>query len=118
MHRPQLFRLVSKEADFSSAANLILAKPCSVLGRMKPGLKNTMCILTGIPLLAGPFAEFRAGNTAVRVFAWVSPPCVLPWMNKWTLGPVMGVSPRAGLHLETIHPKLIRSIYTIVYVRQ
>nr|GLL28011.1 hypothetical protein CR513_18697 [Ipomoea trifida] len=68
---------------------------------------------SGFPLL-----KLGARYTSIGILARVTPPCVLPGMNKRALGPVMRVSPRARLNLETIHPELISPIYPSIYIWQ
>ena len=85
---------------------------------MEPTLKHPMCILAEISSPTSPLAEIRAGNTAVMVFPRISPPCILSWMHEGALGPVMGVSSRAGANLEGEHPEFIGGVDAVLDVRE
>jgi hypothetical protein len=85
---------------------------------MKPALKNTMCIFTGITLPARPLSKLRTWNTTIVIFPGVTAPGVLPRVHKWALCPIMRVSPRARLDLKSIHSKLISSIHPILNIRK
>ncbi len=78
-----------KETDTAITACAILAKASTVLCWMEPTLEHAMSIFTHVTTPANSLSKVGAWHTAVVILARVPTPCVLPWVNKRALSPIM-----------------------------
>lgn len=69
-----------------------------------------------IPRPTCPLPVIWTWHTTVMEPPCVSPACILTWMNKRTLNPVMGVYPGTRMDLKWKHPKFICSINAVLNI--
>mmetsp|Transcript_4924 Transcript_4924/g.14740 ORF Transcript_4924/g.14740 Transcript_4924/m.14740 type:complete len:281 (+) Transcript_4924:2211-3053(+) len=106
---PQLLVVVGEEAHGPVAARPVRAHLRPVPRGVEPALEHAVGVLAGVAPLARPLPVVRAGLRRVRVLPRVPPPGLLARVGERALGPVMRPCSGARLHLELVHPKVVRA---------
>jgi hypothetical protein len=81
---------------------------------VKPALKNTMSIFTHVSTSTSPFPEIRTWNAAIMKLSRIPSSSIFTRVNKWALGPIMGIGTGTRPYLERIHSEFISRIDAVL----